>query len=589
MNTYAESINSGRESVRTFSMDHQTRNYEGQWRQRVSKVKWAFSSWSNFNKSIQVEGNPDSLKNKDLLPTLPERRVWNWVAFFSYWFSESWAIATYSLGSTMIAAGMNIWESVLVVFFSNLILAVVCVINSRAATQYHIGYPVLARVTFGIRAHYFFVVLRAILGVIWGGVQLYYQGQFISIMLRCIFSGWKNLHNTIPASQDTDLQTMLGFFFAFLVTLPVLMVHTYKLRHLFTVKSFALPLAGIGIVAWAASLKGGISSNVLVEDSARASSTTAFAFVVLGQMNAVFGATSALIVTIPDLARYAATPRSQFLAQLLGLPTAQTICATFGILTTAALKDAWGEVYWNPYDMLNAILDHGYTPGARAGVFFAALAFAFATLGTSIACNIIPFAADVTCLLPKYINVVRGQILCLVVAFGIAPWKILSSAQTFLNFLGGYSIFQGSIVGIMAVDYFFVRKGNLDIASMYTFNSDAAYHYWRGINWRAVASFIVGFALPFPGFVATLAEKADNVAPGAVDMYNLGWLLSIATGALSYYLFAWIHPVPQLDKDLPFEEKAKDLDLEIQELDYGNDDDDIMLAAVHSQRDEEKM
>lgn len=82
----------------------------------------------------------------------------------------------------------------------------------------------------------------------------------------------------------------------------------------------------------------------------------------------------------------------------------------------------YGEAYWNPYDLLNGILDHGYSSSARAGVFFASAIFAFATLGTSIACNFIPFAADVTCLLPKYINIIRGQLLMLLIAFAIVPW-----------------------------------------------------------------------------------------------------------------------------------------------------------------------
>ena len=297
---------------------------------------------------------------------------------------------------------------------------------------------------------------------------MYFEGQFISIMLWCIFPQWANLHNTIPGAQQIDLQTYLGFFFAFLITIPLLLVHTYKLRHLFTVKSICLPLAGLGIVIWAAASNGGINTGVLVSSSIIGGTTvrgntTAFAFAVFYQLNSLFGATSALIVTIPDLARYSQRTNSGYWGQLLGLPVAQTICASFGILTTAAMLEHWGEAYyndlWNPYSLLTAILDHGYTPGARAGVFFASLSFAFATLGTSVACNIIPFAADVTCLCPKYINIVRGQLICLVIAFAIVPWRILTSATTFLDFLGGYSIFQGSVVGIMSVDYFFLHRG----------------------------------------------------------------------------------------------------------------------------------
>lgn len=32
-----------------------------------------------------------------------------------------------------------------------------------------------------------------------GGVQMFFEGQFISICLRCIFPGWTKIHNSIPA------------------------------------------------------------------------------------------------------------------------------------------------------------------------------------------------------------------------------------------------------------------------------------------------------------------------------------------------------------------------------------------------------
>lgn len=88
----------------------------------------------------------------------------------------------------------------------------------------------------------------------------------------------------------------------------------------------------------------------------------------------------------------------------------------------SAVLHMYDEAYWNPYDLLNGILDRNYNGNARAGVFFASASFAFATLGTSIACNFIPFGADMTCLLPKYINIVRGQLVCLLIAFSIVPW-----------------------------------------------------------------------------------------------------------------------------------------------------------------------
>ena len=85
-----------------------------------------------------------------------------------YRWSESWAVSTWSLGSSLIALGATVRDALLVILFANLLSAVVIVLNGRAASRYHVGYPVMARTTFGIWGSYFFVVLRAILGVIWG-------------------------------------------------------------------------------------------------------------------------------------------------------------------------------------------------------------------------------------------------------------------------------------------------------------------------------------------------------------------------------------------------------------------------------------
>ncbi|KAK5270505.1 hypothetical protein LTR40_014084, partial [Exophiala xenobiotica] len=173
-----------------------------------------------------------------------------------------------------------------------------------------------------------------------------------------------------------------------------------------------MPLAGLGIVIWATTQNGGVSSGSLESSSSSTRpSTSVLAWGIISQFNSVMGANSALLVTVPDLARYSKTKNAQLWGQLISLPIGQTLCAAFGMISTSAVLNMYGQAYWNPYDLLNGILDESYSSKARAGVFFASASFAFATLGTSIACNFIPFAADVTCLLPKYINIIRGQLL----------------------------------------------------------------------------------------------------------------------------------------------------------------------------------
>lgn len=215
----------------------------------------------------------------------------------------------------------------------------------------------------------------------------------------------------------------------------------------------------------------------------------------------------------------------------------------------------YGTAYWNPYDLLNGILDENYNSKARAGVFFASASFAFATLGTSIACNITPFAADVTCLAPKYINIIRGQFLCIIIAFAIVPWRIVSTANGFLNFLDGYSIFQGPVVAVMIIDYFFIRNGNIDLAELYSLSPKARYYYCGGVNFRAFAAFVVGFLLPLPGFVASFGY---SIGASATHMYDMGWVLSFVMGCFSYWVVCMIWKVPGDDGAAAFEAKVEE-------------------------------
>ena len=60
-------------------------------------------------------------------------------------------------------------------------------------------------------------------------------------------------------------------------------------------------------------------------------------------------------------------------------------------------------------------------------------------IGTNVAANSVPFANDTMALFPKYMNLRRGQFLCVILGFAICPWNIEASAQSFSTFLNEYA------------------------------------------------------------------------------------------------------------------------------------------------------
>lgn len=173
-----------------------------------------------------------------------------------------------------------------------------------------------------------------------------------------------------------------------------------------------------------------------------------------------------------------------------------------------------------------------------------------AIVATNAGTNSLPVGADISGLAPRYINIVRGQVLCATLAPLLVPWKIIASASSFLTFLGSYTVFLMPICGIMVVDYWIVRKGNFHIPSLYTRAPGTPYAYRKGWNIRAMVAWVAGVAFVVHGVAGSLDSSSVNQA--SQNMYKLGFLLSFFMGSVLYYAFSLIWPMqvyPERVKD----------------------------------------
>lgn len=99
---------------------------------------------------------------------------------------------------------------------------------------------------------------------------------------------------------------------------------------------------------------------------------------------------------------------------------------------------------------------------------------------------------------------------------------------------------MASVVAIMICDYFLLTKGNVFISHLYDGSKyNQHYRYFKGCNLQAIIAYIVGIALPFPGFVGSLGPQ---VSVAAQRLGDLGWLLSFCTSFVVYYLICLVWP-----------------------------------------------
>ncbi|KAJ9494342.1 hypothetical protein H2202_010125 [Exophiala xenobiotica] len=81
------------------------------------------------------------------------------------------------------------------------------------------------------------------------------------------------------------------------------------------------------------------------------------------------GSLASLIVTQPDLSRYCRKVSDAGWLQGLCVFISKCLVFFLGLAATASIQGAWGKAYWNIWDLLDAILDHYWTAGARCAVF----------------------------------------------------------------------------------------------------------------------------------------------------------------------------------------------------------------------------
>lgn len=120
-------------------------------------------------------------------------------------------------------------------------------------------------------------------------------GECTKLVLRSLSPSWGN-----PSAQlsGTTRNDFLSFFIFWLLQFPTTWVSPQKIKHLFTAKAVAMPIAALGLFGWTVGLAGGLGP-VVHQKATVSGSTLGWGFVV-----AVFSQLSNMVTLAcnePDL------------------------------------------------------------------------------------------------------------------------------------------------------------------------------------------------------------------------------------------------------------------------------------------------
>lgn len=503
------------------------------------------------------------LYNYDLRPLEAKRRTWSRWNYIFFCFSECFNVNTWQISAASVVLGLPWWACLVAVAIGYSFCGFFIAMFARVGNYYHISFPVATRSSFGVWGSLWPIINRVVMACVWFGVQTSIGGSCVELMLMSIFGTDLDtrIPNKIPVSSNITSFKMLCFFLFWFAQLPLIYCPPHKLRFLFTAKAFICIPAGIAFLIWAL-VKAPDINNILTAPSTIKGSE--FGWVFVGAVMSCLSNLCTLIVNAPDFGRFADSPNASFWTQMISLPVAYTCTCLIGILVSASSEALYGEPFWNPLDVLAKFLDH-FSSGSRAGVFFISTAFAVSQLGSNIAANSLSAGTDMTAILPKFINIRRGGLICAMIGFAICPWNLLTSSSRFTTYLSAYSVFLSAIAGCIFCDYFFLKKGLIRLPDLFVADNSSVYYYNHGINYRCFAAYLLGIVPNIVGFVG--ATGTHEVPIGATHTFTLSFFTGILSSAACLFVITMIWPIAGLPDCKLFERKFFEEWQEVEDFD----------------------
>jgi nucleobase:cation symporter-1, NCS1 family len=461
------------------------------------------------------------LYNEDLAPTGPDQRTWTTYNIAALWIGMSIVITTYLLASGLMAAGMNWWQALLTISLGNVLVLIPMLLNAHAGTKYGVPFPVFVRASFGVRGANFAAIARALVACGWFGIQTWLGGAALDALVTAAWGGWANITG----------HTFIAFLVFWVIQLAIILAGVEGVKWF---ESFSAPLllgGSIALLIWGFVAGGGVG-NVFSTSAELQQGNAPFWALFFPSLAANVGYWITLSLNIPDFTRYAKNQRSQVIGQALGLPLTMTAFSFIGIAVTAATVVVFGKAVWDPVALVTRL-----TGDIPALLILAMFIIAIAQISTNMAANVVSPSFDFSNLAPKYISFRTGGLITAIIGVISFPWVILETAGAYVfTWLVGYGSLLGAIGAVMIVDYWIVRKRQLDLAELY--KMDGKYSYSGGWNWRAIAAVLIGVIPVLPGFfkaATTPAFAGVFQNPTFIEsLYNYGLFFTFGVSALAY-------------------------------------------------------
>ncbi|SCB72034.1 nucleobase:cation symporter-1, NCS1 family [Pseudarthrobacter enclensis] len=456
-----------------------------------------------------------TLYNVDLAPTKRAGRSWTSYSIFTLWANDVHSLGNYAFAIGLFALGLGGWQILLALGIGAALLFGLLTLSGFMGVKTGVPFPVMSRISFGIRGAQIASLLRGAVAVAWFGIQTYLASVVFRVMLVAMF----------PGLADLDKDSILGLstlgWAAFLILWVVqLVIVSFGMEMIRKYEAFAGPviLATMAAMAiWILVEAGGSiawSSNNALEgmDMWR----TIFAGGALWV--SIYGT---FVLNFCDFTRSAVSKNAVVRGNFWGIPINMLLFGAIVVVMAGGQFKINGTIIQSPSDIVQTIPNTLF-------LVLACLALLILTIAVNLMANFVAPVYALTNLFPKRLNFRRAAIVSAVIGLVILPWNLYNNPLVIVYFLGGLGALLGPLFGVVMADYWLIRKGKVNVPELYTASPAGTYFYRNGVNPRAITAMVPAAVVALGiAFIPALAA----VAPFA-------WFFAASIAAGVYWFVA---------------------------------------------------
>lgn len=460
-------------------------------------------------------GVSPALYNEDLAPTKRAGRTWSTYNIFALWANDTHSLGNYAFAIGLFALGLGAWQILLVMLLGGFFLFALLNLSGYMGLKTGVPFPVMSRISFGIRGAQIPSLIRGGVAIVWFGIQTYLASMVLDVLLIALAPGLAPL-----ADQNLLGLSVLGWISFTLLWIVQVVIACYGMESIRRYEAFAGPIilfTFVALAGWVLYSSGGgmrwTPPNALTG--------WPMWMQILGGASLWVAIYGTFVLNFCDFTRGAVSRRAVTLGNFWGIPINMLFFGLVVVILAGGQLSIDGRLIQSPTDVVQSIPNTLF-------LVLASLSLLILTIAVNLMANFVAPAFALANLMPKYLNFRRAIVVSGVIGFAILPWNLYNSPIVILYFLGGLGALLGPLFGIVMADYWLIRRQRVDVPALYSAAVDGPYQYRNGVNPKAIQALVPSAA------ISLLFAFLPALAP----LSQFSWFIAAALGGLFYYAIA---------------------------------------------------